>query len=1076
MPTRYQPKRRSFAGTDLPFVCNRAVFCANGPTSLLTGDRPLLRLIRYGTLLGTLRFWVGTTDGPLYLDEFSSIRFFYRANLPSWELQDPRCPAGLKLCAGVPENTEGFVLRAEADAPTQLHWHFGGIHTFEDCHWNLTCHDPEAIGCADTPAAWYAGNAVTEQDGVFVITAVNGSEGSGVTSLQGGIARTATDNSTVYLCCSQSACIDADLPGVHGTLTLTPEQPGFIAAGRSVPQPCEDAFLSVQRRHEQLSGIFDSHSPDAYLDTQMAALSAEIDGAWYGQYTVHSNQAWNAPYLGWCNRFGNTLGGWIDRVLTEVEYYCSYINRTNDLRGGDSDPAHRHTEAGPASRFYGLGHVDQHQYMYNMQTQFFDQAIFAWRMTNHPKLTVLLRNALEYHTLWQDECFDPDNDGLYESYINTWPTDSVWYNGGGSCEETCYAYRAHQAALELSETAGDTAAAQRHRQRLALIMDGFKNKLWLKDAGYPAMYIEDGGHGRAHRSAWLYNSFMPVDMDMVDMFDAAACLDYPRWALETVSEPTGGRMLWLSNWVPAIWSVREKTAGENFQQAYACFKAGFADEGYELLTGAMHKDGFGRELDPSDPKPHNPGGIASEAASLLARAVICGLHGFRPDYPNDRVLIAPQFPSAWSGTPLDIKTALFSCNYQPCHDRNSVSYSFRLAQPSKTIELRFPLRGFDVDSVSISAEYYDDNGDHHIVNDVSHRILPGVECRYLSIELHNTDRCTLVYSLNGRSSAATEPLDLQCAPGTVLHPSFTDVTEVYDPQGVLAQHTVQNGQVELQLRPDVDGSHMIFLRRGTDEAALWQRLRLEISPTAARLAYLARTKPELSGGSTLPLALPQLTDDVRTIFQQDYYVPRDHIHLSLGSDGYSPWTFSHWDITPSVIHLEKASTTVTDRDGVPFHIGSAEKNIAFTSLYPNWPTSVTVPVDRSARAVKVLVCGSTNPMQIAIANAVLHFTYTDGSTELLELVNPENFWALCPYSGRPSEKGQATTNDYSYENSAFCLPETPPDLIQLGENCRAVSLGWQLAEGKTLQSITLETLSQEVVIGLMAVTLIDPRG
>lgn len=1057
MPTRYLPRDNAFESTNLPFVCNRAIFCANTATTLLTGDRPVLRLIRYGTLLGTLRLWLDTENGPVYLDEFSSIRFRYRANLAEWELRDDRCPATVTLAAGAPEETEGFTLCAKSDAPVKLCWHFGGIYTFEECHWNLTNDEPEAIGLADSAAEWYLGNDVSETDGVFTLVAATGSEGSGL-ALPGSDPRISTGHSTVYLRCTQTACIDEDRPGVCGTLCLANGADAFISVSRSIPAAPEAAWESVMRRHETLSHIFTSHTPDAYLDTQMAAISCEIDGAWYSPYTVHSNQAWNAPYLGWCNRFGNAIGGWIDRVITEVEYYCGFIHKTDDLRSTESEPEVRFTEPGKNSRFYGIGHVDKHQYMYNMQTQFFDQAIFAWRMTNDPKLTALLRDALEYHTLWQDECFDSDNDGLYESVINTWPTDSVWYNGGGSCEETCYAYRAHQAALELAEAAGDTTAVNRHRQRLALILKGFKEKLWLKDAGYPAMYVEDGGHGRAHRSAWLYNSFMPVDMDMVDMFDAATCLDFPRWMLENVEEPTGGKMLWLSNWVPAIWSVREKSAGENFQQAYACFKAGFAKEGYDLLTGSLRLGGFGRPYCEAIAKSHKPSGISSEAASLLARAVVNGLHGFRPDYPNGRVIIAPQYPTEWEAAA--IATSHFNCNYTKNPGSRTVTYTFTLAQPAETVELRFPLCGAAVSTVTGA--------------DTS-SVQPGIGCRYLTITLHNTACGEVSFTFTGEAIEA-EPLDIACAPGDTLTPAFTDVTEVYDPQGVLAGYTLENGRAVLRLRTDMEGAHMVFLCRGCGEDTLWQSLRLDISITEEHRAYLARTKPEVTGCHCEPLPLPQLTDDVRTIFQQDYYTPRDHLHLSLGADGYSPWTFAHWGIPTPEIGFDKAGATVTDRENIPFRLGSENNNIAFTSLYPNWPTAVTVPVEKEARAVKLLVCGSTNPMQIDIANAAIRFRYTDGSEEQLELVNPDNFWSLCPYDGRPSEKDQGTTNDYSYEASAFCLPETPPDLIELGSKCRAVSLAWQLAAGKTLSAITLETLSQEVVIGLMAVTLVDPKN
>ena len=53
----------------------------------------------------------------------------------------------------------------------------------------------------------------------------------------------------------------------------------------------------------------------------------------------------------------------------------------------------------------------------------------------------------------------------------------------------------------------------------------------------------------------------------------------------------------------------------------------------------------------------------------------------------------------------------------------------------------------------------------------------------------------------------------------------------------------------------------------------------------------------------------------------------------------------------------------------------------------------------------------------------------------------------------------------------FCLPPQPPPQVQLGRNCRAMVLAWKLRAGVPLASVTLETLSQDVVIGLMGVSL-----
>jgi hypothetical protein len=125
---------------------------------------------------------------------------------------------------------------------------------------------------------------------------------------------------------------------------------------------------------------------------------------------------------------------------------------------------------------------------------------------------------------------------------------------------------------------------------------------------------------------------------------------------------------------------------------------------------------------------------------------------------------------------------------------------------------------------------------------------------------------------------------------------------------------------------------------------------------------------------------------------------------------------------------------------------------------------VTVPVGRSAEAAWLLVAGSTFPMHFQIANAVLRFRYADGVEETLELVPPLNYWNLSSWGGL----------DYDYTVDAFALPKEPPPQVQLGKDCRAMVLSWRLRRDVPLASVTLETLSPEVVVGLMGVSLMNP--
>ena len=226
-----------------------------------------------------------------------------------------------------------------------------------------------------------------------------------------------------------------------------------------------------------------------------------------------------------------------------------------------------------------------------MQSQFFDQLIHAWRWTGDPELEKMLRGALELHLEYIHDCFDPNDTGLYESYANTWPTDNQWYNGGGTAEETAYAYAGHKAALELARRAGDDAAVKRHEARLAKIHKSFMDKLWIPSKGYVGSYVEQGGHQRLHEDSWLYAIFCPIDAGMLDPCQAARSLYYTEWGLERRRCPTAASSCWTSNWVPSLWSLREMWPGDNYHLALAYFQTGLADDGWNVVRGTFPLDG-----------------------------------------------------------------------------------------------------------------------------------------------------------------------------------------------------------------------------------------------------------------------------------------------------------------------------------------------------------------------------------------------------------------------------------------------------------------------------------------------------
>ncbi|MBV5348338.1 DUF4450 domain-containing protein, partial [bacterium] len=332
----------------------------------------------------------------------------------------------------------------------------------------------------------------------------------------------------------------------------------------SVP---EQAYANGLKRIEELRGHIKVNTPDSYLNTMVNASTTAIDGAWHAPVFHHGAMQWNVRLPGWRTVFGGTMLGWHDRVKAQAKFYIESQIKESTKTKQESDTVKLFTKEGKGSRFYGVGYISRDQDFYNMQSQFFDQIIEDWRWTADSELEVLLRQALELHLLWLRECFDPDGDGCYESYLNTWPTDSQWYNGGGSAEETSYAYRAHLAARDMARRSKDADAENFHNQMLEKIKKGFFAKLWIPERGHSGSYREQGGHERLHTDPWLYSIFLPIDARLTNDLQAIESTYYSEWALQNDQNPLGGRKVWTSNWVPGIWSVRELWPGDNYHLA-----------------------------------------------------------------------------------------------------------------------------------------------------------------------------------------------------------------------------------------------------------------------------------------------------------------------------------------------------------------------------------------------------------------------------------------------------------------------------------------------------------------------------
>jgi hypothetical protein len=221
--------------------------------------------------------------------------------------------------------------------------------------------------------------------------------------------------------------------------------------------------------------------------------------------------------------------------------------------------------------------------------------------------------------------------------------------------------------------------------------------------------------------------------------------------------------------------------------------------------------------------------------------------------------------------------------------------------------------------------------------------------------------------------------------------------------------------------------------------------------------------------------------NVDDIYKNQYLSPRPaSTTLQIPLQGVGEWC--HPQYTPE-INDSVFRKLVTDNNfvvaGVPFRTPSEGHNIVYTSLWDNYPDSITIPLKGKASSAYLLMAGSTNHMQCHIDNGLVLVTYADGSSDTLPLRNPENW---CPIE-----------QDYYVDGKAFRTVEPRPYRLCLSTGTVSRDLGQSLhIKGvygreipggaaqmlrmplnaqKKLKSVTIRTLSNDVVIGLMAVTL-----
>jgi hypothetical protein len=225
---------------------------------------------------------------------------------------------------------------------------------------------------------------------------------------------------------------------------------------------------------------------------------------------------------------------------------------------------------------------------------------------------------------------------------------------------------------------------------------------------------------------------------------------------------------------------------------------------------------------------------------------------------------------------------------------------------------------------------------------------------------------------------------------------------------------------------------------------------------------------------------------VTDVFNYEYLSPRPQtVTLQLPKQGIGNWCYPNISVELNDSGLRqsaKNNNKITTPQGLTFETPSDEKlqNIAFTSMWDNFPEQISVDLQGQASHLYLMMAGTTNPMQSRFVNGEVIVSYTDGTMEVLTLKNPKNWWPI--------------EQDYFVDGLAFTTsaPKPPRVYLKTGEISRTFSdfksikgysnygveggaatvLDLPLDKNKTLKSLTVKTIANDVVIGIMSATLI----
>lgn len=834
---------------------------------------------------------------------------------------------------------------------------------------------------------------------------------------------------------SESLQIDKAKPSEEVFAILDFQTISFVKDDKKARQNYEKArqeFEKAKSYFSELSSRIQFSTPDPYLNTLGSALVLAADGVWDGNTWLHGAIGWRMPLAGWRAGYLGDVLGWNDRAVKHFDAYAS--SQVTDvpvtMPGAQLDPKCNNARALKkwGTEMYSTGYIcrnpnrNDQMHHYDMNLNYIDELLWHFQYDADTAYMRKMWPVIKRHLAWEKLNFDSDNDHLYDAYCCIWASDALYYSDGAVTHSSAYNYRGNLLAAKIAEKIGEDA--EPYRREAEAIRKAMNERLWLEGK----------------------DAYIPNPTDIM----------------------TGKRTV-----TPNHWAEYQDKMGYQRKHADAAL--------WSVYT-------------PIDCGVGNPSQMYEATRYITSHIPHIDVEIAGQEHSDYQVISTSDWlPYAWSIN--NVASAEIMHTALAYFEAGNSAEGYRLMKSNIMDQMYLGQSPANFGQINYydaaRGECYRDFGDN-----------VGISSRTL---------------IQGFFGIVPQALDGKC----IIRPGFPlswDSCEVKTPYLSYKYKKVANDKAiiivsqhfscPLQMVARINGAKGEY----TDYAgttAKEQTFLVDILQDAEEKSVLpspdnaVETTPSASGSDAMTpesLGLKGMTAgeknarmvdmskafnaNVTDIFRNEYVSPRPtSTTLQIPVQGIGEWC--HPTYCPEITDSVFRSLAKGDRfevEGIPFATPQQGNNIAFTSLWDNYPSSLTIKVkSQKASVAHILLAGSTNHMQTHIDNALIIARYNDGTSDTLRLIPPFNY---CPIE-----------QDYYVDGKAFQTVEPRPVRICFGTGTVSRDLGTALSikpdevygreipggaaqmlsmplcPTKKLQSFSLVPVANDIVVGIMGITL-----